>query len=99
MQIMKTRTQEKQRMPGCGSLVPGGFSRLCRNVSLAAGSCLLSALLLLAGCSKESMPEPGGGNDAGKVAVSFEVEGLSEIATKAALARNTTVRVFAYQSG
>ena len=99
MQIMKTRTQEKQRMPGCGSLVPGGFSRLCRNVSLAAGSCLLSALLLLAGCSKESMPEPGGGNDAGKVAVSFEVEGLSEIATKAALATNTTVRVFAYQSG
>ena len=97
MQIMKTSTREKQCMPGCGFPFAAGLSRLCRNVSLAAGSCLLSALLLLAGCSEEQAAEPCGGSDGDRVAVNFEVEGLSQIATKAALTANTTVRVIVYK--
>ena len=60
MQIIKPSMLEGRSMPGCGFPVAAGFSRLCRNVSLAAGACLLSTLLLLAGCSKEQASEPGG---------------------------------------
>ena len=83
MQIMKTSTQEKQRMPGCGFPVAAGFSRPCRNVSLAAGSCLLSALLLLAGCSEESVDRLEEGR--AKIAVNalFPCESSAEATTKA----------------
>ena len=83
MQIMKTSTREKQRMPGCGFPFAAGLSRPCRNVSLAAGSCLLSALLLLAGCSEESVDRLEEGR--AKIAVNALVpcESPAEAATKA----------------
>lgn len=64
----------------------------------AAALSLLAAGLLATGCSKEQELDPEEGNGSGKVAVSFEVEGLSEMTTKAALTANTTVRVVAYKS-
>ena len=70
-------------MPGCGFPFAAGLSRPCRNVSLAAGSCLLSALLLLAGCSEESVDRLEEGR--AKIAVNALVpcESPAEAATKA----------------
>ena len=48
--------------PFGGFPVLGGFPHLCRSISLAAGAGLLSAAFLLAGCSKEQMPESGKGD-------------------------------------
>ena len=63
-----------------------------------AGTALLSAVMLLAGCAKDSVS--GFGEWDGTVPVSFGVEGLSEMlpATRASLTTNTTVRVIAYKS-
>ena len=66
---------------------------------LVAGTALLSAVMLLAGCAKDSVS--GFGEWDGTVPVSFGVEGLSEMlpATRASLTTNTTVRVIAYKGG
>ena len=74
-----------------------------RRVSLTAGACLLAAVTLLLGCSKESLDAPGGKGS--PVLVEFSVAGLEDMlpaaqgtpGTKAALANNTTVRVIAYK--
>ena len=74
-----------------------------RRVSLTAGACLLAAVTLLLGCSKEPLDAPGGKGS--PVLVEFSVAGLEDMlpaaqgipGTKAALANNTTVRVIAYK--
>ena len=76
MDSMQTKTSA-QTFGGCP--VFGSFPRLCRGISLAAGAGLLSAALLLAGCSKERTPEPVSGPDDGMVEIILSPESMGEV--------------------
>lgn len=78
MQI-KTNTREDLCMPEGGLWFSGCFSRVWRIASVAAGTAMLSAALLLGGCSKEDDEIPGG-TENGLTTITLSPESMGEVA-------------------
>ena len=82
MKPIKTSAREALCTPEGGLRAPVCFERVWRRAFVAAGSAMLSAALLLAGCSKE----PAGGTEGERTAITVSATlpvGAAEASTKA----------------